>query len=131
MSFRRPSGSTTRSAASSISGPGHLNTTRCCCTATDSTRSPKEPSGARALADYFSGGDTHYYLPYDGNAPYQKMRTFRSRFMSETGFESFPDMKTIRAFSEPADDMPAEALRHNLTVRSLNDIMIDAAKSAH
>jgi beta-mannosidase len=68
------------------------------------------PGGAQSFADYFSGGDTHYYLPYDGNAPYQKMRTYRSRFMSETGFESFPAMKTIRTFSEPADHNPFSAV---------------------
>jgi beta-mannosidase len=71
-----------------------------------SSPSLRKPGGAVAFADYFSGGDTHYYLPYDGNAPYQKMRTYRSRFMSETGFESFPAMKTIRTFSEDSDDNP-------------------------
>jgi hypothetical protein len=30
----------------------------------------------------------HYYLQYDGNAPYQKMRGMRSRFISEMGFQS-------------------------------------------
>ena len=36
-----------------------------------SSPSLRKPGGALAFADYFSGGDTHYYLPDDGNAPYQ------------------------------------------------------------
>jgi beta-mannosidase len=90
-----------------------------------SSPSLREPGGAQAFADYFSGGDTHYYLPYDGNAPYQKMRTFRSRFMSETGFESFPAMKTIRTFSESSDDNPFSAVMRAHQKRENGNEVID------
>jgi beta-mannosidase len=90
-----------------------------------SSPSLRKPGGAQAFADYFSGGDTHYYLPYDGNAPYQKMRTFRSRFMSETGFESFPDIKTIRTFSESADDQPFSAVMRAHQKRENGNEVID------
>ena len=84
-----------------------------------------KPGGAQSIADYFSGGDTHYYLPYDGNAPYQKMRTFRTRFMSETGFESFPAMKTIRTFSETPDDNPFSAVMRAHQKRDNGNEVID------
>jgi beta-mannosidase len=90
-----------------------------------SSPSLRTPGGARAFADYFSGGDTHYYLPYDGNAPYQKMRSLRSRFMSETGFESFPAMKTIRTFSGPPDGHPFSAVMRAHQKRENGNEVID------
>lgn len=71
-----------------------------------SSPSIREPGGAQSFFDYLSDGDMHYYLQYNGNAPYQKMRNFRCRFMTEMGFQSYPSMKTIRAFTEPEDRLP-------------------------
>lgn len=65
-----------------------------------------EKLGTDSYMNYLSCGDMHYYIQYDGNAPYQKMRTFKCRFMSEMGFQSYPSMKTIRAFAEEADRGP-------------------------
>lgn len=65
-----------------------------------------EKLGADSYMNYLSCGDMHYYIQYDGNAPYQKMRTFKCRFMSEMGFQSYPSMKTVRAFAEKADCGP-------------------------
>jgi beta-mannosidase len=90
-----------------------------------SSPSLPEPGGAKAISDYFSGGDTHYYLPYDSNAPYEKMRTFRTRFMSETGFESFPAMKTIRTFSGPGDGHPFSAVMRAHQKRENGNEVID------
>jgi beta-mannosidase len=64
------------------------------------------PGKAKSLFDYLSDGDMHYYLQYDMNAPYQKMRSFRSRFMSEMGFQSYPSIKTVRAFARAEDQTP-------------------------
>jgi beta-mannosidase len=90
-----------------------------------SSPSLREPGAAQSFKDYFSGGDVHYYLPYDGNAPYQKMRTYRSRFMSESGFESFPAMKTIRTFSGPPDDDPFSAVMRSHQKREKGNDVID------
>ena len=90
-----------------------------------SSPSLREPGAAQSFNDYFSGGDVHYYLPYDGNAPYQKMRTYRSRFMSESGFESFPAMKTIRTFSEPSDHDPLSAVMRSHQKRENGNEVID------
>ncbi|MGM9588214.1 MAG: glycosyl hydrolase 2 galactose-binding domain-containing protein [Candidatus Limivicinus sp.] len=71
-----------------------------------SSPSVRIPGGAKSFFDYLSDGDMHYYLQYNGNAPYQKMRDFRCRFMTEMGFQSYPSMKTICDFTEPEDRMP-------------------------
>jgi beta-mannosidase len=90
-----------------------------------SSPSLRKPGGAKAFSDYFHDGDVHYYLPYDSNAPYQKMRSYRSRFMSETGFESFPAMKTIRTFSERADHDPFSAVMRSHQKRENGNEVID------
>lgn len=71
-----------------------------------SSPSSKEPGQVKSFFDYLSNGDMHYYLQYNGNAPYQKIRSFRCRFMTEIGFQSYPSMKTIRAFTEEEDRLP-------------------------
>lgn len=71
-----------------------------------SSPSVREPGGAESFFDYLSDGDMHYYLQYNGNAPYQKIRTYRCRFMTEIGFQSYPSMKTIQEFTEPQDRLP-------------------------
>lgn len=71
-----------------------------------SSPSVRIPGGAKSFFDYLSDGDMHYYLQYNGNAPYQKIRNFRCRFMTEMGFQSYPSMKTVCAFTEPEDRLP-------------------------
>jgi len=71
-----------------------------------SSPSARKPRSAKSFYDYLKDGDMHYYLQYNGNAPYQKMRTVQCRFMTEMGFQSYPSMKTIAAFSEEADRSP-------------------------
>ncbi len=71
-----------------------------------SSPSVPEPGGAKSFFDYLSDGDMHYYLQYNGNAPYQKMRKLRCRFMTEMGFQSYPSMKTICSFTAQEDRLP-------------------------
>jgi len=46
-------------------------------------------------------GDSHFWKVWHMGAPFTEYRKFDSRFMSEFGFESFPVMRTIAAFSPP------------------------------
>lgn len=71
-----------------------------------SSPSVGQPGLAASFLDYLSEGDMHYYLQYDGNAPRQKMRSMRSRFMTEMGFQSYPSLKTIRTFAKEGDRTP-------------------------
>jgi beta-mannosidase len=67
---------------------------------------PSSPSsGGKFLnpdsADY---GDSHYWKVWHDGYPLESYREFDSRFMSEFGFESFPDIKTVKTFC-PEDQM--------------------------
>jgi beta-mannosidase len=57
-------------------------------------------------ANYVSGspdcGDTHYWDVWHGTKMFDAYRT-QSGFMSEFGYESFPELKTIKAFTNEAD----------------------------
>ena len=51
-------------------------------------------------------GDSHYYLAYDGRRPYEEIRQLNARFLTEIGFQSYPDHKTIEAFTVADDRSP-------------------------
>ena len=66
------------------------------------------PLKARSFFEYTWDGDMHYYLQYDGNAPYQIMQTeeMLCRFISEIGFQSYPSIKTLREYMNEDDLSP-------------------------
>lgn len=48
-------------------------------------------------------GDSHNWGTWHGRKPFESFDTDVPRFMSEYGFQSFPEMKTIRTFAEEKD----------------------------
>lgn len=48
-------------------------------------------------------GDVHYWDVWHGEKPFSEYRKYYFRYVSEFGFQSFPSMKTIEAFSLPSD----------------------------
>lgn len=66
---------------------------------------PSSPSSGGGFDDpgNCSRGDTHYWKVWHGGLPFTAYRQTDFRFCSEYGFESFPSMKTIRAFSQEKD----------------------------
>ncbi len=50
-----------------------------------------------------SNGDMHYWTVWHALAPISDYTKQYPRFMSEYGFQSFPEMRTIRQFAEPKD----------------------------
>ncbi len=48
-------------------------------------------------------GDTHYWAVWHGNRPFTDYRNYHFRYMSEFGFQSFPCLKTVEAFTAPED----------------------------
>lgn len=48
-------------------------------------------------------GDAHYWGVWYGRQPFEIFNTRISRFMSEFGFQAFPEMKTIREFANEND----------------------------
>ena len=51
----------------------------------------------------FYTGDCHYYINAAGMIPYKDQRQYYFRFVSEMGFQSYPNMKTIKSFAEESD----------------------------
>jgi beta-mannosidase len=47
--------------------------------------------------------DSHYWGLWHGREPFEVLGEKIPRFMSEFGFQSFPEMKTIRSFAEEKD----------------------------
>jgi len=81
-----------------------------------STYSPGTPYWATSPGTDFDGpadqtddGDMHYWKVWGNPAlPVTEYMSMTPRFMSEYGLQSFPDMRTIRAFAGP-DDMAPES----------------------
>lgn len=58
-------------------------------------------------ADLSDDGDMHYWQVWGGEAkPVEAYLDVDSRFLSEYGLQSFPDMRTLRAFAGPQDMDP-------------------------
>ena len=51
----------------------------------------------------WASGDSHNWGIWYGRKPFESLDTELSRFMSEFGFQSFPEMKTIATFADPKD----------------------------
>ena len=58
-------------------------------------------------------GDIHYWGIWYGREMFDAMDTLSLRFVSEFGFESFPEMKTLRTFAGPDDlHIGSEVMTH-------------------
>ncbi len=53
--------------------------------------------------DAETDGDVHYWDVWHGRKPFTDYRKYKFRFCSEFGFQAFPSMKTICAFTKPQD----------------------------
>ena len=57
-------------------------------------------------------GDAHYWGVWHGREPFEILDKNVPRFMSEFGFQSFPEMKTIRTFATPKNfDINSEVMK--------------------
>ncbi len=66
------------------------------------------PSSPAAGPEYGSvsntkSGDYHYWGVWHGRQPFESYAETIPRFSSEFGFQSFPDLKTIYSYTDPAD----------------------------
>jgi beta-mannosidase len=65
---------------------------------------PSSPSADyEAVSPAFHSGDDHIWDVWHGRVPFSTYETHHSRFVTEYGFQSFPEMRTIEAFTEPED----------------------------
>jgi beta-mannosidase len=49
------------------------------------------------------GGDMHYWGVWHGKHPFEDFEKYKARFMSEYGFQSFPDLETVKKYTLPVD----------------------------
>ncbi len=70
----------------------------------DSTRyyHPSSPlAGFNNVAS--NAGDIHYWDVWHGKKPFESYLDNIARFVSEYGFQSYPELSTVKKFTEPAD----------------------------
>jgi beta-mannosidase len=66
---------------------------------------PSSPSANfEEIPDNQHNGDMHYWAVWHQQAPAQDYTKQFPRFMTEYGFQSFPEMRTIRAFANKPED---------------------------
>lgn len=72
--------------------------------------SPMAGTNERASYDAKSG-DIHYWGVWHGKQPFKSFKLRIGRFMSEYGFQSFPEFKTVKAYTIPEDwDIRSEVM---------------------
>jgi beta-mannosidase len=65
---------------------------------------PSSPSADyENLSDHYQSGDAHIWDVWHGRVPFSTYETHHARFVTEYGFQSFPEMKTIETFTQPED----------------------------
>ncbi len=75
-------------------------------------------------------GNVHYWGVWWGKEPFEKYAEYIGRFMSEYGFQSFPELETVRKYALPEDyDIESEVMRHhqrssigNVTIKEYMDM---------
>ena len=65
---------------------------------------PSSPSADyEETSDAYQTGDMHDWSVWHGRVPFSEYEKHFPRFMTEYGFQSFPEMRTIEAFTTPED----------------------------
>ncbi len=88
---------------------------------------PGSPSSGEYLKEVGSDdkGDTHLWQVWHGLRPYNYYRKRLTRFCSEFGFESIPDIETVSKFARPEDyDMKSPVMLNHQKCNSGNDKII-------
>ncbi|MDD5694782.1 MAG: glycoside hydrolase family 2 protein [Bacteroidales bacterium] len=69
-------------------------------------------AGFGQLAGYDTkSGDMHYWGVWHGLHPFSDFRKYRARFMSEYGFQSFPEFSSVKRYTLPEDyDIESEVM---------------------
>ena len=79
----------------------------------DSARSywSSSPSAGTGIPADLANGDEHYWGVWWGKDPFKNYATHIARFMSEYGFQSFPEMKSVKQYALPEDyDIVSEVM---------------------
>ena len=72
------------------------------------------PSAKEGVPESYKTGDTHYWGVWWGKEPFESYNTKISSFMSEYGFQSFPEYHTFKEFAEKKDeDMYSKVMKYH------------------
>jgi beta-mannosidase len=75
---------------------------------------PSSPVSGWGSPAEFTRGDNHFWGVWHGEWPLEDFQTYIPRFMSEYGFQSFPDIVSTQRFALPEDyDIQSEVMRHH------------------
>lgn len=70
------------------------------------------PSSGMGVPADLVNGDEHYWGVWWGKEPFKNYATHIARFMSEYGFQSFPELKTVKQYATPEDfDIFSEVMK--------------------
>jgi len=70
------------------------------------------PSSGTGIPSDMVNGDDHYWGVWWAKAPFSTYATHIARFMSEYGFQSFPELKTVKQYATPEDyDILSEVMK--------------------
>ncbi len=85
---------------------------------------PSSPSNGWGQAESLTEGDSHYWGIWHGGEPFEMFRERLPRFMSEFGFQGYPALETVRAFTVPRDRSPTSRVMqaHQKAGRALERI---------
>jgi beta-mannosidase len=65
---------------------------------------PSSPSADyEEVNDHYQSGDHHDWSVWHGRVPFSEYEKHHWRFVSEYGFQSFPEMRTVESFTQPED----------------------------
>jgi beta-mannosidase len=65
---------------------------------------PSSPSADyEPITTTFHSGDDHIWDVWHGRVPFTTYEAHHSRFVTEYGFQSFPEMRTVESFTQPED----------------------------
>lgn len=70
------------------------------------------PGGKPGVKENPKSGDMHYWMVWWGKEPFEHYKKVIPRFMSEYGFQSFPDLNAVNKFAVPEDwDIYSEVMK--------------------
>jgi beta-mannosidase len=70
------------------------------------------PQSGDSIPSDLINGDDHYWGVWWGKEPFSNYQTHLSRFMSEYGFQSFPELKTVETYATQSDyDIYSEVMK--------------------
>ncbi|MFV0378318.1 MAG: beta-mannosidase [Mangrovibacterium sp.] len=70
------------------------------------------PSSGTGIPADLVNGDEHFWGVWWGKEPFSNYATHLARFMSEYGFQSFPELKTVKQYAIPEDyDILSEVMK--------------------